>query len=81
MDTNEEIELRSEEFQEVLGKVPSWIVRWGITVLGAIIVIILAGSAVFKYPDIISAQITITGSTPPAAIVARSNGMIKELYI
>jgi HlyD family secretion protein len=77
----EDIELRSEEFQEVLGGVPAWIVRWGITVLGVIVVILLIGSAIFKYPDVISAQITITGLTPPASIVARSSGKIKELYV
>jgi HlyD family secretion protein len=80
-ETGEDIELRSEEFQEVLGGVPSWIVRWGITVLGIIVVVILAGSAIFKYPDVIPAQITITGTTPPASIVARSSGKIKELYV
>ena len=27
-----EIELRSEEVQEVMNHVPAWILRWGITV-------------------------------------------------
>lgn len=27
----EDIELRGEELQEVLGSIPSWILRWGIT--------------------------------------------------
>ena len=75
------IELRSEEFQEVLGSVPPWILRWGITVLAVVVVILLTGSAVVKYPDVISAQITLTGSTPPATIVAHTSGKIKELYV
>ena len=80
---NEEnkIELRSEEFQEVLGSVPPWILRWGITVLAFVVVILLIGSAVIKYPDVISAQIVLTGSTPPAAIVAHATGKLKELYV
>jgi len=76
-----EVELRSEEFQEVLGSVPPWILRWGITVLALIIFILLAGSAIIKYPDVISAQIVLTGSTPPATIVARTSGKIKHLYV
>ena len=76
-----EIELRSEEFQEVLGSVPPWILRWGITVLAIVVVILLIGSAIIKYPDVISAQITLTGSTPPAALVAHASGKIKELYV
>jgi HlyD family secretion protein len=75
-----QIELRSEEFQEVLGSVPHWILRWGITVLAVVVVILLAGSAVVKYPDVIPAQIVLTGSTPPAVIVAHATGKLKELF-
>jgi HlyD family secretion protein len=81
MNEGDKIELRSEEFQEVLGKVPSWILRWGISVLAVIIVILLIGSAIIKYPDVIPAQIVLTGSTPPAAIVAHASGKIKQLYV
>ena len=77
----EKIELRSEEFQEVLGAVPHWILRWGIIVLAIFTLILLIGSAIFKYPDIISAQVTLTGTKPPAAVVARSSGKLKELFV
>lgn len=80
---NEEgkIELRSEEFQEVLGDVPHWILRWGITVLAVIVFILLIGSAVVKYPDVISAQIILTGSIPPAAVTAHASGKLNKLFI
>jgi HlyD family secretion protein len=81
MNAEEKIELRSEEFQEVLGHVPSWILRWGITVLAVIVLILLTGSAIFKYPDIIPARIVLTGSIPPATITAHSSGKIKELFV
>jgi len=81
MTEEEKIELRSEEFQEVLGAVPHWILRWGIIILAAFTLILLIGSAIFKYPDIIPAQITLTGTKPPASIVARSSGKLKELFV
>jgi len=81
MNEEEKIELRSEEFQEVLGAVPPWILRWGITVLAVVVVILLIGSAIIKYPDVIPAQIVLTGSTPPATIVAHASGKLKELYV
>jgi HlyD family secretion protein len=81
MNEENKIELRSEEFQEVLGGVPHWILRWGITVLAVFALILLTGSAIFKYPDIIPAQVTLTGTKPPAAIVARSSGKLKELFV
>lgn len=75
------IELRSEEFQEVLGSVPSWILRRGITLIALIVLVILIGSAIFKYPDIITTAMTLTGSTPASALVARTSGKIQELNI
>lgn len=77
----DQIELRSEEFHEVLQNMPPWILRWGITVLTIIVVILLAGSAIFKYPDIVSATVTLTGETPPAVIVAKASGKLRELYV
>ena len=81
MNEEEKIELRSEEFQEILGSVPHWILRWGITVLTFVIVILLAGSAIVKYPDVIPARIVVTGSIPPAAVAARASGKLKELFV
>ena len=81
MSEENNIELRSEEFQEILGSVPPWILRWGITTLAGIVVILLAGSVFFKYPDVLSSQIVLTGSTPPAVIVAKASGKLKELYV
>jgi HlyD family secretion protein len=81
--TNEEdkIELRSEELQEVLGAVLHWVLRWGVTVLGLAVLVIMIGSAIFKYPDTIAAEITLTGTTPPAGIVAKTSGKLAELLV
>ena len=76
-----DIELRSEEFQEILGDVPSWILRWGITALASIVVILLVGSAVFKYPEVISSTMTLTGTTPAASVVAKASGKLRTLYV
>ena len=81
MNEENNIELRSEEFQEVLGSVPHWILRWGITVLAFIVVLLLIGSAIIKYPDVIPARIVLTGSTPPAIVVAHASGKIKQLFV
>jgi HlyD family secretion protein len=77
----EEIELRSEEVQEVLGAVPHWILRWGIIVISAIVFVLFTGSWFFKYPDTISATMTLTSATPSASLVAKTNGRLKELYV
>ncbi|MBC8620117.1 hypothetical protein H8788_20470, partial [Parabacteroides faecis] len=50
METGKKIELRSEEVQEVMGQIPAWIVRWGITLLFVVVLALLVGSYFFIYP-------------------------------
>jgi len=47
----------SEDIQEIITKVPSWILRWGIVIWGMILVIGIAISAIIHYPDTIKAPI------------------------
>jgi hypothetical protein len=75
-----EVELRSEEVQEVMGQIPSWILRWGATLMFIIILAMLIGSIFFKYPDIITAEMTLTGRYPATGIIARNSGKISQLY-
>ena len=76
-----DIELRSEEVQEVMGHMPSWILRWGITLFFVIILTLLIGSFFFRYPDTITATMTLTSDNPAVQIIARANGRLTSLYI
>lgn len=80
-DSGKDIELRSEEVQEVMGQIPAWIVRWGITVLFLVVMALLIGSYFFKYPDVITADMTLTGQHPATAVVTRAAGKIQELLV
>lgn len=75
------IELRSENVQEILTTPPSWIIRWGITVIAFVLVIILSISYFVKYPDFINAQIAITTQNPPEKIEARTNGKLEKVFV
>ncbi|GET47035.1 HlyD family secretion protein [Capnocytophaga felis] len=79
--TYKKIELHSEEVQEVMSQIPSWILRNGVTLLFSIVMILLIGSWFFKYPDTITANITITALDPSVSIVARSTGKLDEIYV
>jgi multidrug resistance efflux pump len=74
------IELYSEEVQEILGTPPRGILSWGITLLFTVIVLLFIGSWVFKYPDIIVSDITVTTENVPANLVARSAGKITGIF-
>ncbi|MGE0090559.1 MAG: HlyD family secretion protein [Bacteroidales bacterium] len=81
MNEEKNIELRSNEVQEILSRPPKWIVRWGITIILAVVLIIVTGSWFFKYPDIISANIVLTTENPPAPVVAKISGKIQNLFV
>ena len=81
MEAGKEIEIRSEEVQEVMGQIPAWIVRWGVTVLFAVVLALLVGSYFFKYPDVIATEMTLTSREPVVKVVARSSGKISGLYV
>lgn len=76
-----EIELNSEEFQEILGKTPSWVLRCGLTLVLIIIVLFLVGASLFRYPDVIQAPVTLTGTIPPARIKAKTTGILLDIYV
>jgi len=75
------VELRSEEVQEVMGRVPPLILRCGTTVLFAVVVCLVVGSCFFKYPDVVAADMTLSGRYPVAPIVSRAAGKIGSLYV
>lgn len=77
----EEIEILSEEVEEIFGQIPKRIVRWGITIVFILVVMIIIGSFVFKYPDVIHSSIIIVSKNPPAAVVAYSSGKIDYLLV
>ncbi len=77
----DKIEFRSEEVQEILGTPPHWIIRWGVTMISLILLVLLAGSYIFRYPDMIRGRVTIISKNPPVALVAKANGKIDQLFV
>lgn len=73
------VNLRSEEFNEIMGVPPRWIVRWGITIIFVVIAVIFIGSAFFRYPDIINAPAVITSENPPSVIISKANGKLTDI--
>jgi HlyD family secretion protein len=78
-DAQSGIELRSEEMQDILSRPPHILIRSGISVICAVILLLIIGSFFFKYPDIVNGEIIITTSNPPVWLVAKTSGKIKEL--
>jgi len=81
-----EIELRSEEFQEIVEQSPRWMIRSGISLVFGLVVLLLAGSYFFKYPDVIDGNIILyaenssepvnSNSSPEQQIIAELQAKI-----
>lgn len=81
MPLEKEIELRSEEVQEILTRVPHWMIRWGSVVVLIIVLSLFFVSWLVKYPDVITTQIVITTNTPPEKLVAKVSGKIEAILV
>lgn len=66
----------SQEVHEILTKMPSWIIRWGITVLFMVVLALLALSWYIKYPDVVRTRVVLVTSEMPSSVVTRSNGAL-----
>ena len=71
----------SAEAHEILGSIPSWIVRWGITVVAVIFVGIIIGCYFIKYPQIVTGEVSITTINPPSTLAARYTGLLDSVYV
>ncbi|WP_149205709.1 HlyD family secretion protein [Flavobacterium johnsoniae] len=80
-ENNDTFELRSEEVQDILTKVPHWMIRWGTVMIFAIIVILFFVSWFIKYPDVVNTEIIITTNIPPEKIVSKSSGRIEAILV
>ena len=81
-ETAKQIRLTEEnQLQEVLGPPPSWMLRWGISLVAILLIFGFLLSIWIKYPDVIPANIQITSTNPAVRVVALSNGQIEDILI
>ncbi|MEN6619669.1 MAG: HlyD family efflux transporter periplasmic adaptor subunit [Rikenellaceae bacterium] len=74
------IELRSEDVNDILSRPPGWILRWGTVIILSIVVLLLIGSAIFKYPDRLVAPVLVTSENLPAQLVAKTTGRLQKIF-
>lgn len=81
MSEEKEIILRTEEVNEILTSTPKWIFRWGISVIFILIITGVVLSYFIRYPDILTADITLTTLNPPVTLVSKNNGKLTYLLV
>ena len=74
-------EIYSEEVDEIISNVPSWTIRWGITVVFLVIITLFIFSYFIEYADTVSGKAIVTTTSPPLKLVAKTAGKIRKLYV
>lgn len=67
--------------QDILTRVPHWMIRWGTVLIFGIIIMLFFTSWFLKYPDVVTAEIVITTNIPPEKLVAKSSGRIEAILV
>jgi HlyD family secretion protein len=70
-----------DDIQDIITTIPSWILRWGITLFFAVLVLIIGLSAIIRYPDIVKAQLKIDSPNSPKPVVSKISGKIVKLLV
>ena len=81
MENPNDIELRSEEVQEILGTPPSWLVSWGSSIAFFTFLAIGWASFFLKYPDTVESKIKVSASDPPRRMVTDELKYLDELLV
>lgn len=75
------LDLHSEEVQELMGAVPSWIQRWGITLIALILIGALSLCATIRLPERYEIELTPL-ATDGSTIISMPDGVkIKRIYV
>lgn len=77
----ENLNLRSEEVQEIITTPPAWLIRWGITLVFLITIGLIFLSFFIKYPDFIMSRVIVTTVEPTEKIINRTSGQIDRLWV
>jgi multidrug efflux pump subunit AcrA (membrane-fusion protein) len=81
MEHSDDIEIYSEPIRDFLEKIPSWLIRWGTSIVFVIVFVLFVLSYFIDYPDIVKAPLKLTSLDAPKPIIARATGKLQKLFI
>lgn len=74
-------ELHSEELHEIIRRPPTWPVRWGVTLFFVLMLLLLAGSWLIRYPDTVAAPVTLASGLAPATVSVPPAAILTDLLV
>lgn len=74
-----ELDVRSAEIQEIIGRPPHWLVRGGIAAFMVILLLVLLTAWFVQYPETIKAPLKLTAVNAPKMLESKVNGKLVNL--
>lgn len=71
----------SEDIQEIITKLPSWLVRWGITFLFAVLLLLGGIAALVRYPETLTVPLKIESAQPVTEVFNTKPAYISKVFI
>lgn len=71
----------SDEVEDIITSIPSWIVRWGIAIIFLIFLNIIFLSALIKYPESVKTKLKVNSKNSPKAVKAPQSGKIEKIKV
>lgn len=80
MNNENNIDVRNEEIQEILGTPPGWILKFGTLIFLIVIVLLIWLSYWIQYPDVVESEIIVSFNDPPTKLISPKSGFLNELH-
>ncbi|WP_124980655.1 HlyD family secretion protein [Nonlabens xiamenensis] len=80
-ENNENLELRSDEVQEIITRVPHFLLRYGSFSILLVIILGLGLSYLIEYPDLVPTQAIITTRDAPQKELAQVSTRLDSIYV
>lgn len=77
----DKVELYSRDHNDILGDLPNWLIHTGSYIVYGIIVLLILGTALFKYPDVINTSVTLDDMANVEWITANKSGKIDRFFV
>jgi len=71
----------SEEMQEIISSVPSWILRRGISLILFILLLIVVLSAFIRYPDVVKTSLKVNSLNSPKGVISHQTGKLVKILV
>lgn len=77
----EKVEIYNRESSDMLGEMPGWLIHTGSYIVYGLVVMLIAGAALFQYPDTVKKIIRIDDTSSVEWITASRTGMIDRFFV